>query len=481
MAAAVRKIGILSAFWFSLCILGNVYQIAEITDLYMRYEMATTVSVDFPEEFIPPSSSFCFYSVDVVKWDKLFSIKPQLRSTLNGLETNFSSLEAKVRKMGHVEKMYFDRIVFANMTGAEIYSVLLDDSDIFSECGSVSNLVYQISVGWCKKKFKIRKFCFQLVVCFNFEKIKESSEWTSVLYNQMDLDRVTGIPGYMSEFKLKPSTLKRADMVTIVMSHPPEGNRGDQKKIFLTKLRHVFSVTYSDFENFFLPHPFATECIDYNATTEFISRDDCFDRCITQFSINRTNKIYSGPIIYPETEHEIIPTAVLMNNPSMIQLKRNASKYCSNQCRFKECNQHFYVPKLKSSNPFIYNSFIFQSMNDPKITTVYSQRLDLMQFMTDLASTIGFWVGTSIFSSIFEIVEIFNKFKQILFKHQTNKENERKFNEQKLYSLIEEKIKTEMALYMPKKIQDSIEAQLIWIEFVQRKQREKNQSMIGLE
>ena len=471
MAAGISKLTSLKAFWFVVCFAGNIYQIAQITELYMSYRISTSVTVDFPKEFIAPSISFCFYAVDIVNWDKLFAIKPQLRSNM---DKNISSLEDRVRKMGHVEKMYFDRDVFANMTGAEIYSVLLDESDLFLNCGTVSNLVYQISVAQCKDKFKIRKFYLQLYVCFTLEKIKEP-KWSSTTYDQMDLDRVTGIPGYLYEFKLKKKALKRADMVTIVMSHPPETNRGDQKKIFITRLLQAFSATYSDFENFFLPAPFSTGCIDYNSSTPYYSRADCYDRCVTEFSLNQINKIYAGPIVYPDTKQQIIPTRILMENQSLIELKIKASKICSHKCRFKECNQHFYVPKLKSSADYIYNTFILYAMSDPKITTVCSPRMDLMMYLTDMASTIGFWIGTSIFTSIFEMVSLFMELKHLFTQNPIGK-RENKSSNQLLYSFIEKTIKAEIASKMATglNVHDSHDQLQKSIHFSKRKLQQPN-------
>ena len=247
------------------------------------------------------------------------------------------------------------------------------------------------------KKFSVVKTFSEILSCFTFKKLKESKDWTSVKYNYKKLDHASGMPGYLYGITLNPKVSKQANGVTLKLSQPPEIARSDQKTLFLVHLESLFSMSYSDYENQFLPAPFETDCIDYT-TKEFTSSIDCYDKCVINMSLNRLKKIYAGPVVHTNDTHEIIPTAVLLVDPKLYQVKMNISDRCRDECKNLDCNQHLYVPHLKATTQTTNQMFLMYSMSQPKITTICSQKLSLLEFITDVASTFGFWIGISIFS-----------------------------------------------------------------------------------
>ena len=62
---------LLKLSWFVICFSGNLYQIGQISDDFMQYQIVTTINVNFPDTFTAPAVSVCFFETDVVDWDKL--------------------------------------------------------------------------------------------------------------------------------------------------------------------------------------------------------------------------------------------------------------------------------------------------------------------------------------------------------------------------------------------------------------------------
>lgn len=387
----------INVLWFSVCMIGNVYQIVQVSNLYLLYHMSTAVTVDFPRLFSPPSVHVCFYTLELIKWEDIFDKNPFLRSVLNiSQDESIEMIEEMVNNFTHSQKMDFESVALLNLTGKEMFDLTLDHNELFSLCGAVGHHDYRIEYNNCTAQFKISSNIRDMAKCFTFERIVQGGNERNQ-YDLQGLARVTSIPGMLMAVRLKNSVIHRLNEVAIMMSDPPEVPRVTHKNVFLTDLRQLFSLDYNEFENVLLPAPFETDCSNY---PDFKSRDDCFDTCVMRTTIKKYGKIYVGPTFSADLKQEVLPAKYLVEDQEFISFKMNTSHVCNHQCRSRECHKTFYVPLMKGSTEYLFSSFLIHTMSSPKITTVNSQKLDFLEYLTDVASTFGFWIGLSVFSLI---------------------------------------------------------------------------------
>ena len=419
---------LLSTIWFVVCVLGNIYQVAKISALYFQYDMSTTVLVNFPKNFTCPSISFCFSTIDLVVWDKVFKKKPGIRAKMNLTDVSIQELQNRTQNMDIELKIHFEAKFFDGLTGTEIFDLVMDEKDMFPFCMAVDNIEYLRDTGNCSKKFKIRKMISESFICYHFEKIKENSKWTSIVYDLATLNRVTGLKETIYYHAFSQELANRVNQLVVRLNPPPDITRMDQKALLGTGLKgHAFTSSYADFENNFLPAPYATDCINY-IDIGFLGKDDCFESCIANYSIKHLKKIYSGPSIYPHTKEEIIPTGILLKDHKFNEFKLNSSKFCDKKCHMLECYQHFYIPRFRTTIEYPISAFVMSQMSEPKLATKFTPTLDFLSFVTDVGSTFGFWMGLSTYTALQAVVEMIGSATSALNKNpgkKTQKKDER--------------------------------------------------------
>ena len=141
----------LSTLWFLVCIAGNVYQIVQITDHYLKYEIQTTVTVDFPKEFVAPTVSYCFKSVEIINWQKLLAkrpfLKPVIKKMMHLKNGSIPEIIDGIDRLQFVAKARLDALVFGKMSAKDMDDITHKTDEIFTKCGTISNIDYRISNG----------------------------------------------------------------------------------------------------------------------------------------------------------------------------------------------------------------------------------------------------------------------------------------------------------------------------------------------
>lgn len=143
----------LKLFWFSICFIGNLYQIIQISSDYFQYEIVTTIIVNFPLKFSAPAQTICFHETRTINWDKLLLIKPNIRDDLN--ISHLNSVDAivnytKRQSLSGTRKI--QGIVFKDMGLKTRASVTYNSTEMFNDCSLV------LSDG----STQIRKSCHEL-------------------------------------------------------------------------------------------------------------------------------------------------------------------------------------------------------------------------------------------------------------------------------------------------------------------------------
>lgn len=125
---------VLKLIWFCVCFSGNLYQIGQISDDFFRYQIVTTVNINFPDSFVAPAPSLCLYEVDIVDWKKLLILKPDVKERLNDSSLSNEEMDRKIRDMSFVGKRRYQGIMFEGLTSKTRSEIVAQTEDLFHGC-----------------------------------------------------------------------------------------------------------------------------------------------------------------------------------------------------------------------------------------------------------------------------------------------------------------------------------------------------------
>ena len=120
--------------WFAICFTGNMYQIGQISDQFFKYEITTTISVNFPSKFIAPAINFCFNEVELVDWDKVVAIKPTIKEELNLSSLSNEEINRKVKLLPYALKRKFQGTMFDGWKIKTRSQIVATFNELFSLC-----------------------------------------------------------------------------------------------------------------------------------------------------------------------------------------------------------------------------------------------------------------------------------------------------------------------------------------------------------
>lgn len=127
-------LSIAKTIWFAVCFIGNVFQIVKISDQFFKYEIVTTISVSFPDIFVAPAISVCFFEIELVDWDKLILIKPNVKQQLNMSSLSNEEITQKINTMSFFGKRKFQGIMFDGLNIEERSKIIKPFDSLFNEC-----------------------------------------------------------------------------------------------------------------------------------------------------------------------------------------------------------------------------------------------------------------------------------------------------------------------------------------------------------
>ena len=406
----------LKRIWAIACILGNVLQIIEVSNIFFSYSVVTVVDVDFPSKFRPPTISICFYTIDLVRWEMALTKLPKLKDTLlqNGkLADNITNF---VKKLSHEQKLEKSSAFSEQMSAPDVFSLTLNKDDLFENCSLLNQTTYRTVNKPCTQLFKIRPFIRECYKCFSFAIIGDPE------YDYLSVMRVTGTNGFIFGIPLVTSVLSRLNQGQVFYSDSGTLPRhGFSCNIWVNPLSQVFQLTFDNYMNTLLPTPYETNCVDYpqRAEDKFENKGHCYESCARNKSMGQFTSLFPGPVI--ETfRTQKVRTIANMSLQDFI-IVRKIEQECDLVCKADDCKQRITIPVLLNSDKNSFNLFTGFLQQTPDIETTYDPKMGLVEFLTQVASTFGFWTGLSLFGG-FELVEHAIEY----FKARKSFEDERK-------------------------------------------------------
>lgn len=407
--------------------------IGKISTDFFAYDIKTKLTVNFPVQFPFPSIGICFYEMQLVNWDKLLQVKPNIVHEL-GLDLSLSRDEViQVMKNAIVPmRRVHQGKIFADMDIKTRASVVHSSDDLFNHCHLINNDGLSQAVDECHNLFDISHYQFSYFSCFSFN-LKHNFLNVSLLENfRADLKA-----SFLYQISSNKSLLlpQVSDVEIFFNLHNTYERFGYFKAVPIAKLENVNLLSYDEYTNSRLKYPYTTKCRNYNDTANkdhhITGRSSCFERCFITISMKSVglDVIFPGIFVFEKLTKKFpflksITVHELWSNQTLIKKKEEISNICDNQCSSPACDETFFVPKKLTSQKSSEPGFEVHSMQSPKIDTSCEPKLSLVGYVTNVLATFGFWIGLSIFAFIQYLTKSCREFLHPLIEYTKRKEIE---------------------------------------------------------
>ena len=432
----------LSVLWLLVCLQGNGFQVYHLSKQYFSYEINTNVRQAHDNVIQMPSVTLCFEAVSLIKWTKLK--KKNVETLIEGVISeelfngdsliNLSAIKKlpitdRMAVLGNLFRNFPLNVIINNMTmeakdifdPTMIFGYEKDKNTYIAKPGGL-HLYYNIS-SFIRDMHK----CFLLVIrdeyisdvkYFNLKRQPVSPYLVNILGIMEDvLDIVLDVLYMLSPKNSLPYA-----------GFPPYLEKAVAKN-------KVYFLSYDELEEDLLPPPFETKCRDYNtpdsAGHSYQSQSDCYEKCFRNQSLETTGSLLPGLVLDSNDNYTVVPVFDLVNRmTSITHLKTGesllvANHYnqislkCMKKCSQFDCHIKTFIPKttgLLQRKDELLQILNFQVRQTPLTYTRYLQQYSLAQFLVDIASSFGFWLGMTAFGANRGLQKAYEKVSQLLTK-----------------------------------------------------------------
>ena len=406
--------------WMILCSIGHVCQVYHISSQYFKYGITTNVQVITEDTLMLPSVVFCFHLLQVTKWQDMtheerltvlrdevgndifnYSVQEEDEESVKKIPSiiiskSHANLVSKIQANSNLQALNVSRIFdvtykFENMFDSFIVFVQND-----SELG-VSRKLMEFSSDdpHIHDIFSVTEFLKDMYRCYSLD-FKKAFR----LVNHFHLARQAEAPGVISGIFLKPERIRNTTGMYYIPNHNDRqlhhGFYATLPMQAATSVRH--HISYDVFEAILLKAPYETQCIDYT-DFGFESRGECFESCIRNESISATRMIHPSSNVYAgETKQVIKILDIVTNKDNIRNVMDKLEDICDERCQANDCTSITYIPKKMStlSEPDMV-MVIIMAPQSPKVRATCQKAMSAIQYLTDVGSTFGFWLGVSAF------------------------------------------------------------------------------------
>ena len=399
---------LLKEFWVLLCLCGNLLQISQISEIFFSYEVITIADVDYPKRPInAPTISFCFYISDMVKWDKVFEKFPEMKSHVGYKESmSMVNLSRKISKIGHLGKLNISSPIMNQGSAELLFSLTLEGEELFQVCSVVDPKTYRMTHGNCTSHFRIKTYFRECFKCFAFDELGTPE------YDFRLASRILGINGVSFAIIMFPNIPKdRVNQAQIYYSLTNTLPRhGTASNVFVTDLNTMFFLTYQYFLNTLLPLPYETMCRNYTEDG-FENKGDCYENCARNKSLQVFDgSLFPGPAVEIYRKDKLL-SIFGMHGDAYIKMQKIQLE-CDNQCQAHDCEEKIFIPQLLNTQESSINTFLGFFQRIPTVRTTFLAKMPIIEFLTQVTSTFGFWTGISLYG-VFELIDdLIKQFKE---------------------------------------------------------------------
>jgi hypothetical protein len=148
-----------------------------------------------------------------------------------------------------------------------------------------------------------------------------------------------------------------------------------------------------------LESPYPTNCIDYRLTTKYRSRKDCIRKCRIGLSTEKCGVNMKGNDIERGE-----PTVLFGNSKKQSCYNTlNFTGVCIKRCPHYDCVINYYKPVLlhkavRNQKTSPGTLLQIQIPSEPETSFSHSPKIELVEFICYMASTLNMWFGFSMYS-----------------------------------------------------------------------------------
>ena len=402
-----------SCLFILLCLLGCVFQVYKVSDLYFRYQATTEIDIEIPEIVSGKAISVCSRFVEHLDYERI------ARDSKSRSSWHYSNQVHWIRKYQHelTIKEIFKYTPEVNTTLSRI---------IFRENQSYVHKEY--SGHEIYDHFEVRKYLYLEYICYKFA----SRKTIDISYSSLSVTPVFSGQVYELTFN---TTLESAEMLKVVInsmrSHQyrsiqviPVLRRNYNIKT-KTAQYNVFSSFVTTFDVFNLPPPYETNCFNYK-DIGFQIDTHCIQECVKKKVVKRFNKIPFSAIIDKPIDMKMISYTDI-SDARTSKILFDIENECSNEiCNRPSCHASLAMTTTKEIEGL---EFVIRRIipSGPSFHVRMTPALNLIEFLTYLLSTVSTWTGISIIS--------LNPWKFLSKRKRKNKIHDQRISSFTIYSI----------------------------------------------
>lgn len=391
----MHKIG--SSSFYLLCMLGCIYQLGLVTDIFFKYETVTTFALETPDLMQGPDLSIC------IRYYDIFDLKAfSAHKKADLLQTSRIRLQA-IASIGEILKFTPDAM-----------NLILRCK--FRKPGDYA--IYGLKGEKCNQVFNVTKYYVLEYVCFmfsfqanntklfEFRHLGDAPTFNGVFY-LLDFDKQSFIKANSSLIKAVIHPRKKHSHTSLAFA-PKFWRRQDDHM-------NMFSLTYGILSITRLAPPYETKCRDYGLSG-FTSQNNCFSDCVDSMTIRQLNKRPFGRRVKTPTNLMHVGVEDLANSTTA-KIINSIDQVCKSRCEQKSCFEEFTLTRMMREPKDDFLSFYVDAPRDPFFKVTFDPKLTLTEYGIYVLSILGTWFGVSVVQ--FNPVSVFRRFKKAKRKHKT--------------------------------------------------------------
>ena len=159
-------------------------------------------------------------------------------------------------------------------------------------------------------------------------------------------------------------------------------------------MNNLYQVTWSLNSFSLLEAPYRTNCRNYRKSSEHLSRRDCIRKCKLNTSVDKCGVILEGIDIRKGEPSVLFGSA---DDKQCVE-KIDFETICRKECSHYDCLIDYYQPAQVNYYPFSKTYLVLVSPTKPETKFYHEPKLEPVEFMCYLGSTLSTWFGLSVYS-----------------------------------------------------------------------------------
>lgn len=402
--------------WSFLCLIGNIVQLEWISSQYFRYDISTNVQLFTPDFIDSPSLTMCIDMHRVIKWSNLSQEMRKNLLTQNGVSIfklpnrtveslHVNEIEGLLQKATHFEKMAITANI-QNINTSYIFDITMDWKELFSVVGAYNSKEKRIATG--ESVLSIKEYVQDVRKCYQLES-------KGHLGRNLSYFAIRRMPVYHSLLSMALFSDKYVHQLrTILYGLNPLGENyySDYSAFLLLPIERgiLYTLTLNEYRTTLLPPPYETKCRNYSKEG-VKSRGGCYESCLRVHSLKTWGRLHAHLAVFPQDKEKLMSFTEIMG-----QKRKDhevMDEKCSAECQRRDCSSFLYVPRYITIADGRSNRGILSGIGQlvslsPVTTTNCMKQVSLIQFLTDVSSSFGFWFGLSALGAIQIIINAMN-------------------------------------------------------------------------